>query len=100
MKTFKSVTATKAQRHEAYKYAHQRVYTEVPYICIRLRAWLFNETGKRPSPDKSILRYFPEFAKLKPEGVEVTDAWWNMYEKSKRVAALEKCINKTKPKTK
>ena len=91
------INLTKAQRHEIYKEAKERIKSEKSwFICPALDIAGFHLGMKKRFDEQYDLgKTFPEFWKQKPEGVEDDDPWFDTGDKNSRIKVLDKCIKET-----
>lgn len=94
--TFKSLTDTKAKRHDFYKKAATEYNkTELMFICSALDSVFFEATRRIPCVTA---RYFPELLKHKPKGSVLGAAWFDFGDRKRRIKILKACIKETAPK--
>lgn len=93
----RKIKLTKAQRHEIYKEAKERIESEKSlFICLALDIAGFNSGIKKRFDEKYDLgKTFPEFWKQKPEEVEDNDPWFDSGDINSRIKVLDKCIKET-----
>ena len=89
---------TKAQRHEMYIWAYNRLKNgHGQYACCRFREYINERYKSRMFITGRITRRFaPEFMKFKPKYKDINEIWFD--DSRDRFKALKHCINLTKPK--